>query len=55
MDGPHENVVGPEHYRLRARLARKLGEKATAEAGRLWLKVAERFEAMAEKLERRAS
>ena len=53
MDGLPENVIGPEHYRQRARLARELGEKATTEAGKLWLKVADRFEAMAEKLERR--
>ena len=42
-----------EHYRLRARLARVLGHKATNEVGRLWLKVAERFEAIAETLGRR--
>ena len=45
--------MGAEYYRLRARLARELGEKATTEAGKLWLKVAKRLEAMAEKLERR--
>jgi hypothetical protein len=42
------DATSAEYYRLRARLARQLGEKATTEAGRLWLKVAERFEAMAE-------
>jgi hypothetical protein len=53
MDGLSENLIGPEHYRQRARLARELGEKATSDVGKLWLKVAERFEAKAKKLERR--
>jgi hypothetical protein len=53
MNGPTEKAIGAEYYRQRAQLARELGEKATTEAGRLWLKVAERFETMADKLERR--
>jgi hypothetical protein len=53
MDGLSENLIGPEHYRQRARVARELGEKATSDVGKLWLEVAERFEAMAEELERR--
>jgi len=53
MDGSIQNAMGAEYYRLRARLARELGERATSEVGRLWLKIAERYEAMAEKLERR--
>jgi hypothetical protein len=52
MDGSIPDARGAENYRMRAQLARQLGEKATTQAGRLWLKVAERFEAMAELLER---
>jgi hypothetical protein len=53
MDGSLPDARGAEYYRLRARLARELGEKATSDVGKLWLLVAERYEAIADELERR--
>jgi hypothetical protein len=51
MDGQDRDATGVEYYRLRAQMARQLGENATTEAGKLWLKIADRYDVIVDELE----
>jgi hypothetical protein len=51
MDGQDRDAAGVEYYRVRAQMARQLGENATTEAGKLWLKIADRYDVIVDELE----